>query len=86
MTNDRIKEIRKLLDLYYQGLTTPVEERRLSGLFAEEESLPADLVVDRQLFSNLDTEIPSGIATKIEEALETEFRASRVKVASRFRR
>ncbi|MEO0333646.1 MAG: HEAT repeat domain-containing protein [Bacteroidota bacterium] len=43
------KEIRKLLDRYYEGESTLVEEKQLHSYFAEEE-VPADLEADRNQF------------------------------------
>ncbi|MEM9830682.1 MAG: HEAT repeat domain-containing protein [Bacteroidota bacterium] len=43
------KEIRKLLDRYYEGESTLVEEKQLHSYFAQ-ENVPADLEADRSQF------------------------------------
>ncbi|MEM8969397.1 MAG: HEAT repeat domain-containing protein [Bacteroidota bacterium] len=54
------KEIRKLLERYYEGETTLVEEKQLHAYFVEEE-VPVDLIADRDqilAFADLRTEDP----------------------------
>lgn len=50
---NELNEIRRLLDLYYEGQTTPEEERTLLRFFADAGDLPADLEPDRELFAAL---------------------------------
>jgi hypothetical protein len=51
---ESIKDIRKLLDRFYQGETTLEEERRLQEYFSS-TSVPEELIPDRDLFRSLDS-------------------------------
>lgn len=86
MTNEQITHIRKLLDRFYIGETTPEEERTLESLLQTEEELPADLMAERRLFASLSPEIPEETASRIEDALEAEMARERRAFASRRKR
>lgn len=86
MTQEQIKQIRELLDHFYQGATTPEEERQLASLLQNAEDLPADLEADRRLFASLSADIPTETANRIENALEAEMAKARSPFTSRRRR
>lgn len=55
MNNDReISEIRRLLELYYAGETTPEQVQRLSRLLTDASELPNELAREARLMSLLD--------------------------------
>ena len=69
MTYDmNIEQIKSLLARFYEGLTTPEEERLLADFFRRED-VPEDLQEDKQLFLLLaqasDQEMPQEIADEI---------------------
>ena len=69
MTYDmNIEQIKSLLARFYEGLTTPEEERLLADFFRRED-VPEDLQEDKQLFLLLaqtsDREMPQDIAEEI---------------------
>lgn len=55
---DRISEIRRLIDLYYEGASTPGDNARLSSLLAATPGLPPDLESERLMFAALADAIP----------------------------
>ena len=63
-----IEQIKSLLARFYEGLTTPEEERLLADFFRRED-VPEDLQEDKQLFLLLaqtsDQEMPQDIAEEI---------------------
>lgn len=69
MNKDKEKEIRRLLELYYEGMTSKSEEKRLSRLLAEAEDLPQDLATDRRLFEVLSAELEMKLPADKEEEL-----------------
>ena len=69
MTYDmNIEQIKSLLARFYEGQTTPEEERQLADFFRRED-VPEDLQQDKQLFLMLaqisDQEMPTDIAEEI---------------------
>lgn len=82
-------EIRKLLELYYEGRTSRAQENELTEFFANAETLPADLEADRRLFGQLadmsagEVMIPEDFDSRITAAVEDEM--SRERAASRRR-
>ena len=66
--NMTIEQIKSLLALFYEGQTTPEEERLLADFFRRED-VPEDLQEDKQLFLLLaqtsDQEMPQDIAEEI---------------------
>lgn len=82
------KEIREILDRWYEGLTVPDEERRLSEFFSEDRELPEDLEAERNMFRAIaaadeaETDIPAGLAARIDSALEAEMARERNAVSS----
>lgn len=87
-------EIRGLIARWYEGGTTPDQERRLADFFATAGELPADLEMERSMFQAIDAadgqevEIPEELARRIDTALEAEMEQERhaSTVTSRFRR
>ena len=66
--NMTIEQIKSLLSRFYEGQTTPDEERLLAAYFRHED-VPAELQEDKQLFLMLaeisDQEMPTDIAEEI---------------------
>lgn len=66
--NMTIEQIKSLLSRFYEGQTTPDEERQLADFFRRED-VPEDLQQDKQLFLMLaqisDQEMPTDIAKEI---------------------
>jgi len=66
--NMNIEQIKSLLARFYEGQTTPEEERQLADFFRRED-VPEDLQEDKQLFLLLaqtsDQEMPQDIAEEI---------------------
>jgi len=87
-------EIRYLLSRWYEGGTTPDEERRLTEFFATAGTLPPDLENERVMFRTIDAvdeqevEIPEELARRIDNALEVEMARERktTSATSRFHR
>lgn len=67
----KIYELKQLLSLYYGGLSTPDNEKRMIDLFGEiGDQLPADLIVERDVMTALSSaknqiEIPSGMDKRL---------------------
>lgn len=66
----RFDNIRKLLDRYYDGLTSQAEEEALRRFFREQTSVPATMEADRRMFAALDREAdgiaaPEGLEKRI---------------------
>ena len=82
------KEIREILDRWYEGLTVPDEERRLLEFFSAEGELPEDLEAERNMFRAIaatdvaEADIPAGLAARIDSALEAEMARERNAVSS----
>lgn len=85
MTQKRIKEIRELLERFYNGATLPEEERHLAEMLKEADGLPADLEADRRLFVSLNADMPDEVSERIERALDTEMAKERSVFATRSR-
>lgn len=67
--------IRKLLDLYYEGISTREQERELASFFAEAKELPEEFEADRLLFvamADTDEDIPGALDVRIMSALRRE--------------
>ena len=66
--NMNIEQIKSLLSRFYEGQTTPEEERQLAAFFRRED-VPEDLQQDKQLFLLLaqtsEQEMPQDIADEI---------------------
>ena len=83
MTYDmNIEQIKSLLARFYEGQTTPEEERLLADFFRRED-VPEDLQEDKQLFLLLaqtsDQEMPQDIAEEITAFVENIVRVERDK-------
>lgn len=48
--NEEIYQIKQLLNLYYSGLSSQIDEKRLDRYFADMKSVPEELIVDRDLY------------------------------------
>jgi len=85
MENNNITYIKKILHSFYEGMTTPEEEKMLYAYFSGEEIAP-ELLREKELFLkffSLQSEIivPQGLENKIErliDRLDQEERDSRV--------
>lgn len=71
----RFDNIRKLLDRYYDGLTSQAEEEALRRFFREQTSVPAQMEADRRMFAALDREAdgiaaPEGLEKRILGAID----------------
>lgn len=71
----RFDNIRKLLDRYYDGLTSQAEEEALRRFFREQTSVPATMEADRRMFAALDREAdgiaaPEGLEKRILGAID----------------
>ncbi len=65
MKND-ILYIKKLLDAYYQGTTTPGQEKELAAFFQAADDLPVELEPDKELFVSLgEASIPADLEQKL---------------------
>ena len=80
--NMNIEQIKSLLARFYEGQTTPEEERLLADFFRRED-VPEDLQQDKQLFLLLaqtsDREMPQDIAEEITAFVENIVRVERDK-------
>lgn len=83
MDKEKLNEIRRLLDRYYDGVSTREEELLLAQLFASTPDVPADMEADRQLFAlarDMQAEmihaIPAESDARILSALEEEIQAT----------
>lgn len=80
---DNIKEIRRLLALWYECKTDAEDSRRLAALLAKAENLPADLEAERRMFAALSeaavtqSAVSEGLGSRLEEALDCEELAER---------
>lgn len=78
--HDNIKRLRELLPRFYDGVSTPDEEREIAILFRSipGDSLPEDLQADRRLFANLedgtapiqDCDVPADLLANIGKAID----------------
>ncbi|MDE6457621.1 MAG: hypothetical protein K2L31_03365, partial [Muribaculum sp.] len=50
-------KLKQLLNLYYSGLTTPDDERRLIEMFDAINELPADMIADRHIVTALHDDV-----------------------------
>ncbi|MBR0195743.1 MAG: hypothetical protein IJQ32_05860 [Paludibacteraceae bacterium] len=80
--NMTIEQIKSLLSRFYEGQTTPEEERLLAAYFRRED-VPEDLQQDKQLFLLLaqtsEQEMPQDIAEEITAFVENIVRVERDK-------
>lgn len=51
-------ELKQLLNLYYSGLTTPDDEKRLIMMFKSIKDIPDDMIADRDIIMNLSVSEP----------------------------
>lgn len=75
MNNPDLQNIRRLLDNYYNGSTSPREEAELADFFASAHDLPADLETEARLFRALSAhpksyDIPDGLAERLTLAID----------------
>ncbi len=73
---ESLKEIREMLDRFYQGESTLEEERRLKDFFST-GSVPEELLADRELFlsfleEGLDISVPGDLDQQIIAAIDRE--------------
>ena len=75
------KEIRLLLNKFYEGTSSDEDERLLMEFFAENDSLPDDLKADKEVFSLLketadgigcETDVPEGFADELSMLIDNE--------------
>lgn len=75
------KEIRLLLNKFYEGTSSDEDERELMEFFAENDSLPDDLKADKEVFSLLketadgigcETDVPEGFADELSMLIDNE--------------
>ena len=89
---DRIKHLRHLLTLYYDGMSTPEQTREIITIFNECPSLPPDLLAERRIFS-LSEQLAASLSTPsdslsriiddtIESCAAAQRRRSRYKILS----
>lgn len=83
----RLYELKQLLNLYYSGLTTPDDEKRLSELFESIETLPDDLVADRDIIMSVTAsyapEVPESMAGEVARLVDKLERQERLHFAGR---
>lgn len=81
MNKIKENEIRRLLNLYYEGKTSRAEERQLEMLLSSADYLPDDLEAERHIFNLMsdgaDLDIPDNIDMRITNALEKEIASGR---------
>ncbi len=74
----KINRIRLLLERYYDGATSPDEERELAGLLDSASPLPADLEPDRAMFKALaeasEADVPESLTRAIMEGVDARIR------------
>lgn len=77
------KDIREILNRWYDGNTTPAEQQRLADFFATDRELPADLEMEREMFRAMTeagedyAEMPLEVSRSINAALDTEMARER---------
>lgn len=77
------KDIREILNRWYDGNTTPAEQQRLADFFATDRELPADLEMEREMFRAMAeagedyAEMPLEVSRSINAALEVEMARER---------
>lgn len=77
------EHIRRLLSLYYGGMTTPAHDEELRRWFHDhsEDALPADLVADRRVVLGLaerqPIEVPVGLGAHLSAHIDTLARSER---------
>lgn len=77
------KDIREILNRWYDGNTTPAEQR-LADFFATDRELPADLEMEREMFRAMTeagedyAEMPLEVSERINAALDAEMAGERV--------
>lgn len=78
MNMNEYNDIRRLLNRWYDGVSTPADQQRLEAFFAEDGALPDDLAMERELFRAMTDavvecpEMPSEISRRINSALEAD--------------
>lgn len=77
------KDIREILNRWYDGNTTPSEQQRLADFFATDRELPADLEMEREMFQAMTeagedyAEMPLEVSRSINAALDAEMARER---------
>lgn len=83
MTMNEYKDIREILNRWYDGNTTPAEQQRLADFFATDRELPADLEMEREMFRAMAeagedyAEMPLEVSRSINAALDAEMALER---------
>lgn len=78
MTMNEYKDIREILNRWYDGNTTPAEQQRLADFFATDRELPADLEMESEMFRAMTeagedyAEMPLEVSERINAALDAE--------------
>lgn len=63
-------QLKKLLDIFYEGESTPEQEKELREYFASESNIPEEFRADAELFRAMDApcQIPAGLEARIIDA------------------
>jgi hypothetical protein len=77
---DKLKQIRNLLDRFYEGITSKSEEMELENFFLEADNLPEELLTDRDMFRSMvdlkePVDVPSDLNEKLIDCLDTEIKS-----------
>ncbi len=83
---DKLKQIRNLLDRFYEGNTSKSEEMELENFFLEADKLPEEFLTDQDLFRSIadlkePVDVPSDLNEKLIDRLD-----AKAKSESRTRR
>jgi hypothetical protein len=65
-------DIEQLIEKFYEGLSTPEEERFLTAYFLNEEAVDERWKDERQLFSHLhetQIQVPAGVSERLEKSI-----------------
>lgn len=73
MNSDNIQSIRRLLNLYYAGLTEPDQEQQLLDLLRQADELPADLKRERDIMEAIlsTPPAPADLASQLADRIDT---------------
>ncbi|MEX0981287.1 MAG: hypothetical protein WD577_09195 [Bacteroidales bacterium] len=77
---DKLKQIRNLLDRFYEGITSKSEERELENFFLEADKLPEEFLADNDLFRSMASlkepvDVPTDLNIKLIDRLDTAARS-----------
>ena len=77
---DKLKQIRDLLNRFYEGSTSKSEERELENFFLKADKLPEEFLADRDLFRSMadlnePVDVPSDLKEKLIDRLDTAARS-----------